>query len=72
MFRKETGMNFSDYLAGFRHDMAKSWLSETEMKITEVAERLQYTNAQNFIRQFRKLEGMTPGQYRDQKLKEPV
>ncbi|MDQ0877246.1 two-component system response regulator YesN [Paenibacillus sp. V4I3] len=72
MFRKETGMNFSEYLARFRHDMAKSWLSETEMKITEVAERLQYTNAQNFIRQFRKLEGMTPGQYREQKLKESV
>jgi two-component system, response regulator YesN len=70
MFRKETGMNFSDYLAGFRHDMAKSWLSGTEMKITEIAERLQYTNAQNFIRQFRKLEGMTPGQYREQKMSE--
>ncbi|MDD9271207.1 helix-turn-helix domain-containing protein [Paenibacillus sp. GCM10023248] len=66
MFRKETGMNFSDYLSGYRHDMAKSWLSGTEMKITEIAERLQYTNAQNFIRQFRKLEGMTPGQYREQ------
>ncbi|MCR8636481.1 helix-turn-helix domain-containing protein [Paenibacillus radicis (ex Xue et al. 2023)] len=70
MFRKETGLNFSDYLSGYRHDMAKSWLSATEMKITEVAERLQYTNAQNFIRQFRKLEGMTPGQYREQKQKE--
>ncbi|OPH58949.1 hypothetical protein BC351_21665 [Paenibacillus ferrarius] len=67
MFRKESGMNFSDYLAGYRHDMAKSWLSGTEMKITEIAERLQYTNAQNFIRQFRKLEAMTPGQYREQK-----
>ncbi|MEK8126591.1 helix-turn-helix domain-containing protein [Paenibacillus filicis] len=67
MFRKETGMNFSDYLAGYRHDKAKSWLSETSMKITEIAERLRYTNAQNFIRHFRKLEGMTPGQYREQK-----
>jgi two-component system response regulator YesN len=67
MFRKETGMNFSDYLASYRHDMAISWLSGTEMKITEIAERLQYTNAQNFIRNFRKLESMTPGQYRELK-----
>ncbi|MEC0265739.1 helix-turn-helix domain-containing protein [Paenibacillus anseongense] len=67
MFRKEAGMSFSEYLAGYRHDMAKSWLSSTEMKITDIAERLQYTNAQNFIRQFRKLEGMTPGQYREQR-----
>jgi len=70
MFRKETGMNFSDYLAGYRHAKAKSWLTETDMKITEIAERLKYTNAQNFIRQFRKLEGMTPGQYREQRLEQ--
>jgi AraC-like DNA-binding protein len=35
------------------------------MRIAEIAEKLQYTNAQNFIRYFRKMEGMTPGQYRD-------
>ncbi|WP_379167389.1 helix-turn-helix domain-containing protein [Paenibacillus roseus] len=70
MFRKETGLSFSEYLASYRHEKAKGWLSGTNMKITEIAERLQYTNAQNFIRQFRKLEGMTPGQYREQKLAE--
>jgi two-component system response regulator YesN len=70
MFRKQMGMNFSDYLAQHRHEKAKTWLNETEMKISEIAERLQYTNAQNFIRHFRKFEGMTPGQFREQRIKE--
>lgn len=66
VFRKETGMNFSDYLAEFRLGMAKKWLLDTDMKIGEIADKLKYNNAQNFIRYFRKMEGMTPGQYREE------
>ncbi|MCR8634404.1 AraC family transcriptional regulator [Paenibacillus radicis (ex Xue et al. 2023)] len=65
VFRKETGSNFSDYLSKYRLSVAKQWLVETDMKINEIAERLQYHNSQNFIRYFRKLEDMTPGQYRE-------
>lgn len=67
VFRKEIGMPFSDYLARHRLQVAKGWLTGTDMRIAEMAERLQYTNAQNFIRYFRKMEGMTPGQYRDRR-----
>ncbi|WP_171654685.1 helix-turn-helix domain-containing protein [Paenibacillus foliorum] len=66
LFRKETGMNFSDYLSNYRHLMARKWLAETDMKIHEIAQKLKYNNAQNFIRNFRKMEGVTPGQYRAQ------
>ncbi|RAU98166.1 helix-turn-helix domain-containing protein [Paenibacillus sp. YN15] len=65
VFRRETGMPFGEYLALHRLGVAKTWLAETPMKISEIAERLQYTNPQNFIRYFRKMEGMTPGQYRN-------
>jgi two-component system response regulator YesN len=64
VFRKETGVNFSDYLSQYRLTEAKKWLLETDMKIVEIAERIQYQNAQNFIRYFRKMEDMTPGEYR--------
>jgi YesN/AraC family two-component response regulator len=64
VFRKGTGTNFSDYLVGYRMKVAKQWLSTSESKISEIAEKLRYHNSQNFIRQFRKLEGITPGQYR--------
>jgi two-component system response regulator YesN len=65
VFRKETGINFSEYLSEYRMKMAKKWLVETDMKISEIAEKLKYNTPANFIRYFRKLEGCTPGQYRE-------
>ncbi|MFD2700957.1 AraC family transcriptional regulator [Paenibacillus shunpengii] len=65
VFRQETGINFADYLAQYRLKMAKHWLKETDMTITDIAYRLSYNNPANFIRYFRKMEGMTPGNYRD-------
>ncbi|WNR43458.1 helix-turn-helix domain-containing protein [Paenibacillus roseipurpureus] len=65
LFSKEKGISFSEYLQSYRLTKAKEWLVETDMKIIQIAERLTYTNPQNFIRFFRKMEGMTPGQYRD-------
>ncbi|OXM87430.1 helix-turn-helix domain-containing protein [Paenibacillus rigui] len=65
VFRKETGTNFSDYLSQHRLTLAKRWLVETDMKISEIAERLRYQNSQNFIRYFKKVIDMTPGQYRE-------
>lgn len=64
VFKKETGMTFSDYLSQYRLSVATRWLTETDMPIKEIAERLAFTNSQNFIRAFRKQEDMTPGQYR--------
>ena len=66
IFKKEFGQCFSDYLSNYRYTMAKAWLKETDMPVKEIAERLQYNNSQNFIRFFRKMEGITPGKYREQ------
>jgi AraC-like DNA-binding protein len=65
VFRKETNSSFSEYLATYRFSMAKKWLRETDISIKDIAARLCYNNPQNFIRSFRKLEGITPGQYRE-------
>ncbi|MBE1446601.1 AraC family transcriptional regulator [Paenibacillus sp. OAS669] len=65
IFRKETNTTFSDYLSAYRFTIAKRWLTETDMTIKEISEKLRYMNSQNFIRSFRKVEGMTPGQYRE-------
>jgi AraC-like DNA-binding protein len=64
VFKKETNFTFSEYLSNFRFQMAKKWLIETDLTVKEIADKLKYTNPQNFIRSFRKQEGMTPGQYR--------
>ena len=70
VFRKETGASFSEYLTRYRLNVAKRWLDESDWTVKEIAERLRYTNPQNFIRSFRKWEGMTPGRYRE-RMKQP-
>ncbi|GAB7053647.1 helix-turn-helix domain-containing protein [Paenibacillus sp. YK5] len=64
VFKKEIGVTFIEYLTDYRMTMAKMMLEHTDLKITEIADRLNYTNSTGFIRTFRKLTGMTPGQYR--------
>jgi two-component system response regulator YesN len=66
VLRQELGISFSDYLMQYRLNKAKEMLEDTEMKISEIAEKLRYNNSQNFIRSFRKMVGMTPGTYRDE------
>lgn len=64
VFKKEHGENLGDYIQSYRLLIAKRWLKETNLTIKEIAERLQYRNSQNFIRFFKKREGLTPGEYR--------
>ncbi|MDF2937281.1 MAG: AraC family transcriptional regulator, partial [Paenibacillaceae bacterium] len=64
IFRREMNMPFGAYLAQYRHQMAVQWLAETDMSVKEISERLRYNNSQNFIRSFRKTEGITPGEYK--------
>lgn len=64
VLKKEMNITFSDYLAQYRLKISKKWLEETDMPVSEIAEKLRYNNSQNFIRYFKKLEGVTPGQYR--------
>jgi YesN/AraC family two-component response regulator len=63
-FREETGSSFSDYLAQYRLNRAKQWMLETDMTISAIAEKLKYSNVQNFSRYFRKMEGISPSQYK--------
>lgn len=64
ILKNEAGIVFSDYLAQYRIDMAKKWLMETDMKISDIADKLKYRNSENFIRFFKKYTGMTPGKFR--------
>lgn len=66
IFKKSFNLSYSEYLSYHRHEMAKLWLLESKMTIKEISEKLQYTNPQNFIRSFRKIEGITPGQFRSE------
>lgn len=64
-FKQVAGMNFIDYITLRRMDMAKRLLQESDLKINEIAAQVGYQHSY-FNRIFKKQEGMTPGQYRDQ------
>ncbi|KRG08914.1 transcriptional regulator [Virgibacillus soli] len=66
IFQKEMNVSFSEYLIMYRINMAKQWLVNTDISVKDIATKLHYNNSQNFIRSFRKMEGITPGKYRSQ------
>lgn len=55
---------FMELVLKERIDLAKKWLLTDNMNVEEIARRLQYSNAQNFSRTFKKIVGVPPGQYR--------
>ncbi len=66
VFKKDTGINFTEYLSEYRIEVSKKWLKDTDMKISDIAEKLRYSTASNFNRNFKKIVKVTPSQYRDQ------
>jgi len=63
-FTKETGENFSSYVTALRMQKAKELLKTTTFKVYEVSEMVGYRNVEHFNRVFKKLNGVTPAQYR--------
>lgn len=55
---------FSEFVAEIRLEKAKDLLIHSDLPIAEIAIKLNYTNAQNFIRYFKRHCGVTPGKYR--------
>ncbi len=63
-FTKEAGENFSSYLTGLRMQKARELLKTTSFKVYEIAEMTGYQNAEHFNRMFKKINGISPSQYR--------
>ncbi|WP_308634962.1 helix-turn-helix domain-containing protein [Paenibacillus silvisoli] len=64
LFKEEFGENFLDYLSQLRITEAKKRLLEQPDSIQEVGERVGYLNAATFRRVFRKVEGVSPVDFR--------
>ena len=63
-FKKETGVTFLEYLQKVRIRKSCDLLIESEMLIPEVADQVGYDDMKYFHQIFRKIVGMTPGEYR--------
>ncbi|WP_152397383.1 response regulator [Paenibacillus guangzhouensis] len=63
-FKQEYGVTLLDYLSRFRIDKAKQLLHNPHLRIVQVAEMVGYQDEKYFSKVFKKLEGMTPGEFR--------
>jgi two-component system response regulator YesN len=64
IFKKETGMNFSDYLINYRLDVAKDLLKTTGLSMAEIAGAVGYLDTKYFSKLFTKVVGIKPSEYR--------
>ncbi len=64
VFKKATGLTFTEYLAQVRVNKAKNLLQNPHARITEVAFEAGFQSITHFNRSFKKFEGKSPKQYR--------
>ena len=64
LFKRETGMGFTDWMNQLRTDMAAQLLVHTDLPSFAIAERVGYENINYFGRIFKKIKGVSPQNYR--------
>jgi len=64
LFKEQLGLTFTEYLTRRRVQRAKEILSGTRLSIAEIAEKVGYQTDKYFVKVFRSIEGVSPGQYR--------
>lgn len=64
IFSQEVGMTFIEYLIAKRMDRAKELLRTTQLRSSEVAYQVGYRDPHYFSSTFKKMQGMTPREYR--------
>jgi AraC-like DNA-binding protein len=65
LFKKVTGINFTDYLSRVRIEKAKNLLLNPNLRISEIAYEVGFQSLTHFNRVFKKLLGQSPTEYRD-------
>jgi len=69
LFKQEMKVTLKQYLSNYRVEKARKMLENNYDKITEVAEKCGYANANYFAKVFREAVGMTPAEYRKERSK---
>lgn len=65
MFKRATGLTFTDYLSRVRVEKAKHLLVNPQRRVSEVAFDVGFQSLTHFNRVFRKVVGTSPTQYRE-------
>ena len=65
MFKKATGLNFTDYVSRVRIEKAKNLLLNPNLRISEIAYEIGFQSLTHFNRVFKRIVGQSPTEYRD-------
>ena len=65
MFKKATGLNFTDYLSRVRVEKARNLLLNPNLRISEIAFAAGFQSLSHFNRVFRRIAGESPTRYRE-------
>jgi len=64
LIKQNTGQNFTDLVKDLRLSDAVDYLTNTDMRISEIAEKIGYNSSDHFSRVFRSRYHVSPQQYR--------
>lgn len=64
LLRRQTGMTFNEYLTQTRIRVATALLSQTDLKMFEIADRVGYSSQHYFCTVFKRAVGLAPSEYR--------
>lgn len=67
LIRKETGVTFHEHMLEARMNVARSMLADPRILVEEVARAVGYGNYISFYNAFKRIEHMTPTEYRNRK-----
>lgn len=67
LFKKNIGVNMTDYITEYRMEIAKKLLFETEMSVYEIAVTVGFQDQRYFSKRFKHIVGKTPTEYRKMK-----
>jgi two-component system response regulator YesN len=65
LFKQETGETINDYMTKFRMEKAKELLVNTEHKLHDISLMIGYVEPSYFSKQFKRLVGFSPSEYRE-------
>jgi AraC-like DNA-binding protein len=66
VFKKSTGLNFTDYVSRMRIEKAKNLALNPNLRISEIAFEVGFQSLTHFNRVFKRVTGMSPTEYRAQ------
>lgn len=61
---QEAGTSYQRLLDDLRRETAIQWLTKTDMNLSQIADKLGFSEARSFHRRFKSWTGLPPGEYR--------